>query len=627
MAVEQGSELVKVVVLLAAGVLAVPLFKRLGLGSVLGYLAAGLAIGPFGLGLFSEAGTILHLAELGVVMFLFVIGLEMQPTRLWTLRRQIFGLGLLQVVVCGALLTALGMGAGLKPVVAFIAAMGFVLSSTAIVMQLLEERGDTSTPRGQRMVSILLLEDLAIVPLLAIVAFLAPEPADGAGVSRWVSIGVALAAIIGLVAVSRWLLNPMFQVLAKAKAREVMTAAALLVVLGAALAMQWGGLSMALGAFAAGVMLSESTFRHQLEADIEPFRGILLGLFFMGVGMSLDLKLVLADWPLILGGVLAYMALKGVGIYAVARITKSNHGDALQRTAMMAQGGEFAFVLYSAAAAAGIVEANVNAILTAAIIISMALTPLAVMSLRWLLPARPEQDMDGVESVEEAQEVKGSVLIIGFGRFGQIASQSLLARGIDIAIIENDTDMIRAAAQFGFKVYYGDGTRLDVLHASGASHARAILVCVDKKEATSRIVELAKHEFPLTPVLARAYDRQHAIDLLRSGVDFQLRETLESALAFSSEALRRLGVEETEVVEIAEDIRRRDAERLQLQLCGDISSGIDLMHGGRWTPAPLTRPKKAGQPLNEGAAEAIEPATVPDVPDQPVQAAGAEKPV
>lgn len=625
MAVEQGSELVKVVILLAAGVLAVPLFKRLGLGSVLGYLAAGLAIGPFGMGLFSEAGTILHLAELGVVMFLFVIGLEMQPTRLWTMRRQIFGLGLMQVVVCGALLTALGMGAGLKPVVAFIAAMGFVLSSTAIVMQLLEERGDTSTPRGQRMVSILLLEDLAIVPLLAIVAFLSPEPADGTGVSRWVSIGVALAAIIGLVAVSRWLLNPLFRVLAKAKAREVMTAAALLVVLGAALAMQWGGLSMALGAFAAGVMLSESTFRHQLEADIEPFRGILLGLFFMGVGMSLDLKLVLADWPLILGGVLAYMALKGVGIYTVARITRSNHGDALQRTAMMAQGGEFAFVLYSAAAAAGIVEANVNAILTAAIIISMALTPLAVLSLRWLLPDKPEQDMDGVESVEETDGLKGSVLIIGFGRFGQIASQSLLARGIDIAIIENDTDMIRAAAQFGFKVYYGDGTRLDVLHASGAGHARAILVCTDRKEATSRIVELAKHEFPLTPVLARAYDRQHAIELLRSGVDYQLRETLESAMVFSSEALRRLGVEEAEVVEIAEDIRRRDAERLQLQLCGDISSGIDLMHGGRWTPTPLTRPKQAGKALNEEAAEAMEPeaAAAPGVPEP---AGGAAKP-
>ncbi len=609
MAVEQGGELLKVVVLLGAGVLAVPLFKRLGLGSVLGYLAAGLAIGPFGMGFFSEAGTILHVAELGVVMFLFVIGLEMQPTRLWKLRREIFGLGLLQVVVCGALLTGVGAAAGLKLPVAFIAAMGFVLSSTAIVMQLLDERGDTSTPRGQRMVSILLLEDLAIVPLLAIVAFMAPDTSDG--VSRWVTIGAALAAIIGLVAVSRWLLNPLFRILAKAHAREVMTAAALLVVLGSALAMQWGGLSMAMGAFAAGVMLSESTFRHQLEADIEPFRGILLGLFFMGVGMSLDIPLVLADWPLILGGVLAYMLFKGIGIYAVARVTKSSHGDALQRTALMAQGGEFAFVLYSAAAAAGIVEASVNAILTAAIIISMALTPLAVFALRWVMPAQAGPDLDGIESVEEARQIKGSVLIIGFGRFGQIASQALLARGIDIALIENDTDMIRSAAQFGFKVYYGDGTRMDVLHASGAAHARAILVCVDNKEATTRIVELAKHEFPLIPILARSYDRQHAIELIKRGVDYQMRETFESAMAFSSEALRQLGVLDAEVAEIAEDIRRRDAERLQLQLAGDIQSGIKLMHGGRWTPAPLTRPKKAGTAMNEEAADAIEEAPPP----------------
>jgi glutathione-regulated potassium-efflux system protein KefB len=616
MAVEQGSELLKVVVLLGAGVLAVPLFKRLGLGSVLGYLAAGLAIGPFGMGFFSEAGTILHVAELGVVMFLFVIGLEMQPTRLWKLRREIFGLGLLQVVVCGALLTAVGAAAGLKLPVAFIAAMGFVLSSTAIVMQLLDERGDASTPRGQRMVSILLLEDLAIVPLLAIVAFMAP--ASSGGVSRWVTIGAALAAIVGLVAVSRWLLNPLFRILARAHAREVMTAAALLVVLGSALAMQWGGLSMAMGAFAAGVMLSESTFRHQLEADIEPFRGILLGLFFMGVGMSLDIPLVLADWPLILGGVLAYMVFKGLGIYAVARVTKSSHGDALQRTALMAQGGEFAFVLYSAAAAAGIVEASVNAILTATIIISMALTPLAVFALRWVTPAEGEPDLDGIDSVEEAREIKGSVLIIGFGRFGQIASQALLARGIDIALIENDTDMIRSAARFGFKVYYGDGTRMDVLHASGAAHARAILVCVDNKEATTRIVELARREFPLVPLLARSYDRQHAIELIRHGVDYQMRETFESAMAFSSEALRQLGVGDAEVLEIAEDIRRRDAERLQLQLCGDISSGIDLMHGGRWTPTPLTRPKQAGKALNEEAAEVIEeapPASPPSPPD------------
>jgi len=610
MAAEQGTELVKTVVLLAAGVIAVPLFKRLGLGSVLGYLAAGLAIGPFGLGFFSEAQTILHLAELGVVMFLFVIGLEMQPTRLWSLRKQIFGLGLLQVSVCGALLTGLGMLGGLSPAVAFIAAMGFVLSSTAIVMQLLDESGDTSTPRGQRIVSILLLEDLAIVPLLAIVAFLSPAPAE-AGVSRWVTIGIALVAVIGLIAVSRWLLNPLFRVLAHAHAREVMTAAALLVVLGSALAMQWGGLSMAMGAFAAGVMLSESTFRHQLEADIEPFRGILLGLFFMGVGMSLDIKLVLADWPIILAGVLAYMAVKSIGIYAVARATRASHGDGLQRAALMAQGGEFAFVLYSAATSAGIVREGTNAMLTAAIILSMALTPVAVFALRWFMPAAPEQSMDGIEDVMQGEAHKGSVLVIGFGRFGQIASQSLLARGIDVVIIESDTDMIRAAAQFGFKVFYGDGRRLDVLHASGVATAKAILVCVDRKETTTHIVGLLKHEFPLTPVLARSYDRQHAIELIRQGVDFQLRETFESALAFGGEALRVFDVDEDAIAEVAEDLRRRDAERLQLQLAGDINSGVTLMHGRRWQPTPLTQPQREGRALNEEAADAIEQETRP----------------
>ena len=620
MAVEQSSELVNMVVLLGAGVLAVPLFKRLGLGSVLGYLAAGLVIGPFGLGLFSESGTILHVAELGVVMFLFVIGLEMQPTRLLKLRRQIFGLGLAQVVVCGVLLTTLGVLLGLQPVVAFVAAMGFVLSSTAIVMQLLDERGDTSTPRGQRMVSILLLEDLAIVPLLAVVAFLAPVPAEGA-VSRWVALGAALAAIIGLMAVSRWLLNPLFRVLARAKAREVMTGAALLVVLGAALAMQWGGLSMALGAFAAGVMLSESTFRHQLEADIEPFRGILLGLFFMGVGMSLDLPLVLADWPLILGGALACMALKGVGVYAVARLTHANSYDALQRAAMMAQGGEFAFVLYSAAASAGLIAARVNAVLTAVVIISMALTPLAVLALRWVRPATEAPNMDGVQPVEEAGDLSDSVLIIGFGRFGQIVGQSLLARGVKITIIENDTEMIRAAARFGFNVYYGDGTRLDVLHASGAEHACAVLVCVDNKTAISQIVTVLKQSFPLTPVLARAYDRQHAIDLIKLGVDFQLRETFESAMAFGAAVLKQLGLSPEEVAEVADNVRQRDTERLQLQMTGDMQQVIEQFQSSRWAPTPLTRPQRTGQPLNEEAADVMEPDTLA-VAGQPGEAAG-----
>jgi glutathione-regulated potassium-efflux system protein KefB len=604
MAAENASELSKIVVLLAAGVFAVPLFRRLGLGSVVGYLVAGLAIGPFGLGVFSEPQQILHVAELGVVMFLFIIGLEMQPSRLWALRRAIFGLGLAQVAACGALLTGLGVLVGLAAPVAFIAAMGFVLTSTATVMQVLEERGTTSTPRGQMVVSILLLEDLMIVPLLATVALLAEHTEATASVSRWVTVGVAVAAITSLMVVGRYLLNPFFRVLATSKAREVMTAAALLVVLGAAYAMDMGGLSMALGAFGAGVMLSESSFRHQLEADIEPFRGILLGLFFMSVGMSLSVSLVVSEWPIILTGVLAYMLLKSTGIYLVARLTHADHGAAIERAALMGHGGEFAFVLFAAAATGGIVDPRTHAMLTAGVIISMALTPVFVMLLYRLRPRARPQDMAGVE---EAKDLVGSVLIIGFGRFGQITSGSLLARGIDIVIIENDTDMIRSAANFGFKVYYGDGTRLDVLHASGAAQAKAILVCVDGKESINRIVELVRHEFPLTPVLARAYDRQHATELIKTGVAFQLRETFESAMAFGAAALRELGIPDDEIVEVSRDVRRRDAERLQMQVTGGLTAGRSLLHNNRWAPAPLTQPLQTGQALNDEAAQAIEP--------------------
>ncbi|MGA0572607.1 monovalent cation:proton antiporter-2 (CPA2) family protein [Variovorax sp. VNK109] len=605
MAVDNAGELGKVVVLLAAGVVAVPLFRRLGLGSVLGYLAAGLIIGPFGFGFFSEPQHILHVAELGVVMFLFVIGLEMQPSRLWSLRKAIFGLGLAQVVACGALLTGLGILFGLSAPVAFIAAMGFVLTSTATVMQLMDEQGFTSTTRGQHIVSILLLEDLAIVPLLAIVAALSPENSNnGPAVSRWVTVGIALAALAGLIAVSKWVLNPMFRVLANSKAREVMTAAALLVVLGAALAMDWGGLSMAMGAFAAGVMLSESTFRHQLEADIEPFRGILLGLFFMSVGMSLNIPLVLADWPRIVAAVLAFMVLKAIGIYVVARIAKANHHDALERAGVMAQGGEFAFVLFSAAAAGGIIDAPMNAVLTAAIIISMALTPLIVIGMGRMLP-KEEKAPESMEGIDEPQDVSGTVLVIGFGRFGQIASLSLLARGVDTIIIERDTDMIRSALRFGFKLYYGDGTRADVLHASGAGKAKAIMVCVDDKETINHVVDLIKREYPLTPILARAFDRQHAAELIKKGVAFQLRETFESALAFGAEALRELGVADADVREVTKTVRRRDAERLQAELSGR-RLDEQTLQGNRWAPTPLIKPQREGKALNEEAAQAIE---------------------
>src|SRR3990167_4096817 len=472
MAVEgNAGQLLGVVILLAAAVLVVPLFKRIGLGSVVGYLAAGLIIGPFGLQLFNDPHTILEVAELGVVMFLFVIGLEMKPSHLWDLRRQIFGLGSLQVVVSACLLTFVGMAFGFSWQVSFVCAAGFVLTSTALVMQVLSERGDITEPRGQHVVSILLFEDLLIAPLLAVVAFLAPtELANGPTSPLWQRIGIAALSLGALVAIGLWLLNPLFRVLAQVKAREVMTAAALLVVLGAALLMELGGLSMAMGAFVAGVLLSESTFRHQLEADIEPFRGLLLGLFFLGVGMALDLGVVASNWPLIVGAVLALMAVKALCIYGVARLAKSSHVDALDRAVLMAQGGEFAFVLFAAALAAGVIDPVVNANMTAIVVLSMALTPLTVL-LHKRFASRAEVSMEGVEAVRERS---ANVLIIGFGRVGQIASQGVLALGATLTIIDNDTQTIRDVESYGFKVYYGDGSRSEGLRAAGAQDACAI---------------------------------------------------------------------------------------------------------------------------------------------------------
>lgn len=585
MAVEgSAGDLLKVVTLLGAAVVAVPLFKRIGLGSVLGYLAAGLAIGPFGMGLISDPATILHTAELGVVMYLFVIGLEMQPSHLWSLRRAIFGLGSLQVVVCGLLLTGVGLAFGFPLGVSFVSAMGFVLTSTAVVMQLLGERGDMAQPRGQKIVAILLFEDLLIVPLLAVVAFMAPTDVGStvaATSSRWSAIGLALGALVALVAAGVWLLNPLFRILANAKAREVMTAAALLVVLGAALLMQVGGLSMAMGAFLAGVLLSESTFRHQLEADIEPFRGLLLGLFFLSVGMSLDLAAVARNWPIIVAGVVAMMIVKALCIYGVARFAKSSHADALDRAVLMAQGGEFAFVLFAAALGAKVIDPVVNANMTAIVVLSMALTPLVVLAHR-RLAAKPGVSMEGIETVNGQA---ASVLVIGFGRFGQIASQGVIARGASITIIDNNVQMIRDAETYGFKVYYGDGCRADVLHAAGAHSASAILVCLDNKEAATRIAELAKAEFPHAQLLVRAFDRQHVLELRKADVRYLVRETFESAMSMGREALLTLGAAEEEADEVMEHLRRRDAERMDLEAAGGPFAGRALVLGNQVKPA------------------------------------------
>ena len=595
-------ELTQAVSLLGAALVAVPLFRKLGLGSVLGYIVAGVVIGPFGLRLFNDPDAILHVAELGVVMFLFVIGLEMQPSKLWKLRREIFGLGAAQVATCGTLLTGAGVMLGLPPLVAFVGGMGFTLSSTAIVFQMLGERGETATPHGQRVVSILLLEDLAIVPLLALVAFLAPGGPQTTAAGRIQEIVLALGAIVALVVIGRWLLNPLFRVLAAAKAREVMTAAALLIVLGAALLMELGGLSMAMGAFLAGVLLSESTFRHQLEADVEPFRGILLGLFFLAVGMSLNLWVVQQAWLMVALWVVGLSGIKMLTIYGVARVLRAPHREGLYRAVMLGQGGEFAFVLFAAAAGNGVLNAETNALLTATVILSMVLTPLLVLLMgARLKPPAAAHDLNGVES---ANGLHGQVLIIGFGRFGQVASQSLLAHGIQVSIIESNPDRIRDAARFGFKIYYGDGTRLDILHASGAGHADAILVCTDAAGTTSHIVQLLKSEFPLVKVLARAYDRGHALQLIKQGVDFQLRETAESAFVFGEAALRALGVADDTARAVSDDMRRRDAERLELQTLGDLYAGKDLLANNTLPAAPLIPPRREGQVIDPSATAA-----------------------
>ncbi len=574
MAIESaGVDLPAVVTLLAAAVVAVPLFKRAGLGSVLGYLAAGLAIGPFGVGLFSDPMAILNAAELGVVMFLFIIGLEMQPSRLWAMRRDIFGLGLAQVLLSMGLLSLVGLALGYPFAPALVAGTGFVLTSTAIVMQMLEERGDISAPKGQRIVSILLLEDLSIVPLLAMVAFLAPGGEAMTLADRAEAIAIGLGAITALIVAGRYLINPIFKLLASARAREVMTAAALLIVLGAALAMQAGGLSAAMGAFLAGVLLSESSYRHQLEADVEPFRGLLLGLFFLAVGMALDLSVVAGNWQLILVSVVALTLLKMFAIYMVARAFRASHHEAVERLVLMAQGGEFAFVLYTAALSVGLIDGEENATLTAIIILSMVMTPIFVLVHDRFMP-KAKVSTDGLPAPEDDGD---AVLLIGFGRFGQVVTQPLLRMGYRLTIIDTDPEAISTAREFGFMVYFGDGTRLDILRAAGASHARAVVIAIDNQGAATRIAHMLQDECPLIPVFARSFDRRHSIQLIKAGVEEPVRETFESALVMSSMLLAHLGAAAERIAETLTEVRLRDADRFALQLAGDVYAGRDLL--------------------------------------------------
>jgi glutathione-regulated potassium-efflux system protein KefB len=591
-------------VLLAAAVLSVPIARRLGLSAIVAYLIAGIVIGPHGLAAFGTPESIIPVSELGVVMLLFLIGLELELGRLVALRRAIFGLGAAQLA-----LTALAIGvlAYLVGLVdwrgAVVAGVALAMSATAIALEILEERGQLQQDYGQRAFAILLFQDMAVVPLLAVLPLLAQ-----AGESNHANVGDglrAVALIVGaillIVVAGRYLLNPFFRLLAQTGSREVMTAAALLVVLGAALVMQKAGMSMALGAFLAGVLLAESNYRHELEADIEPFRGLLLALFFMGIGMSIDLAVVRANLWLILVAAAVITVLKAAIVWLLFNATCVRRADALRAGSVLTAAGEFAFVLIPLGGSLGVLDARQASILTAIAAITMLLGPLVATFTETLLRRLNPPD---TREPDDFSEARGSVLVIGFGRFGQIVSQCLLAEDIDVTTIDNDPEMIQDAGGFGFKVYYGDGTRLDVLRAAGAGEARLVAVCIDNRQAASRIVDLVHAEFPGTKLYVRSYDRRHTLQLIAKGVDFEMRETYESALVFGRNTLEALGLDSERAAATEQFVRARDLDRLAVQQAEGLSAGTDLLNT-RMVHEPLSTPAREVKPLNPEAEEII----------------------
>ena len=591
-------------VLLAAAVLSVPIARRLGLSAIVAYLIAGIVIGPHGLAAFGTPESIIPVSELGVVMLLFLIGLELELGRLVALRRAIFGLGAAQLALTALAIGALAYLVGLVDWRgAVVAGVALAMSATAIALEILEERGQLQQDYGQRAFAILLFQDMAVVPLLAVLPLLAQ-----AGESNHADVGDglrAVALIVGaillIVVAGRYLLNPFFRLLAQTGSREVMTAAALLVVLGAALVMQKAGMSMALGAFLAGVLLAKSNYRHELEADIEPFRGLLLALFFMGIGMSIDLAVVRANLWLILVAAAVITVLKAAIVWLLFNATCVRRADALRAGSVLTAAGEFAFVLIPLGGSLGVLDARQASILTAIAAITMLLGPLVATFTETLLRRLNPPD---TREPDDFSEARGSVLVIGFGRFGQIVSQCLLAEDIDVTTIDNDPEMIQDAAGFGFKVYYGDGTRLDVLRAAGAGEARLVAVCIDNRQAASRIVDLVHAEFPGTKLYVRSYDRRHTLQLIAKGVDFELRETYESALVFGRSTLEALGLDSERAAATEQFVRARDLDRLAVQQAEGLSAGTDLLNT-RMVHEPLSTPAREVKPLNPEAEEII----------------------
>lgn len=549
-----------VVVFLTAAVLAVPLFRWLGLGAVLGYLAAGAAIGPWGIGLIENGQDILHFAELGVVLLLFVIGLELEPARLWSMRRAVFGVGGMQVGVTTLVIGMIAIAFGTPAIAAGVVGLSLALSSTAFALQLLAEKNQLRTLHGQTSFSILLFQDIAVIPVLAIIPLLGS--ASGGDASAGPSALAVIAVVGGLVLGGRYLLRPVFRIIVRARTKELFTAATLLLVLGIALLMQSIGLSMALGAFLAGVLLAGSEYRHQLEADIEPFKGLLLGLFFIAVGMSVDFGLIVAQPILIAVLTISLLAVKLMILYGIGWLIGMSAESRRNLAFVLPQGGEFGFVIFGVATGAGVMAQPLADLLIVVVTISMALTPLLfAFNQRFLkrFSDLSERPFDVIEPGE------ARVVIAGFGRVGQVVSRILRLREISFTALEHSPDQVEIVRRFGNKIYYGDASRLDLLHAAGMDSAELFILAIDDVEASLHVAEIVREHFPNVKILARARNRQHVFDLMDLGIEHIWRETLLSSGDMARAALVEMGVDAANAAAVTEAFLAHDYEIVREQ--------------------------------------------------------------
>ena len=568
------------VVLLGAALVAVLIFRRLGLGAVLGYLVAGIAIGPDGLALIDAPETILAYSEIGIILLLFLVGLELSPGRLWLLRRDILVFGPLQVILCG-----LGMFAVIHFAMpdfswqaALVLGLPLALSSTAQVLPLLQSRGRMKTDYGEKSFSILLFQDISIVPLLTIVAALSRAPAEEGAIEGWYLVLYAVVAIVGLVLAGRYLLSPLLRLVGKISERELFIVTGLFTVCVSAAVMQAIGVSPALGAFVAGVMLAESPYRHELEADIDPFRSILLGLFFLAVGMLLDVDVILSQPFFVAGLALALVAVKIAVIFALGRFFGLQTKQSIIMAMLLSQGGEFAFVLFAAAQQALLIEPEAASLFGAVVTLSMATTPF-LMIFAGKLAARKGRDDVQLDDPELASQA--NVIIVGHGRFGQQVSQIMQAAGRSVTLIDINPQTIDRSGDFGFKVFYGDGTRVDLLKRAGGEEAQAIFFCIDDRYMTAESLMPVRETFPRTKLFVRAYDRQQALLLMTDDGISIMREVFESSIRMSADALKYFGTDREQIHDIIAEFRRRDRYRLKAQFAsGDMHAGTRHSFGG-----------------------------------------------